>query len=57
MEQRMSQFKRLVVAVLEMTSEGMTESEIARELHCGRSVVEYILAIYGTTAECTAVWG
>ena len=44
----MSQFKRLVEKVLEMHSQGRTEAEIARALQCGRSVVEYVLAMYGT---------
>jgi orotate phosphoribosyltransferase-like protein len=43
----MSQFKRLVEKVLWMHSQGQSEAEIARALQCGRSVVEYVLAVHG----------
>ena len=53
----MSQFKRLVEQVLEMQSQGLSDAEIARALQCGRSVVEYIVAVYADMDAVNAVWG
>jgi orotate phosphoribosyltransferase-like protein len=52
----MSKFKRLVEAVLELQAQGLSDAEIATALQCGRSVVEYIIAVY-TEASVDAVWG
>lgn len=43
----MSQFKRLVVEILDRAALGQNEAAIARELQCGRSVVDYVLTMYG----------
>ena len=51
MEQRMGQFKTLVTEIVEMQSLGMSETEIARVLQVGRSVVEYALEMYGDVEE------
>ena len=53
----MAQFKRLVVEVLSLNDAGLTIAEIARRLQCGRSVVEYIIAIYATDHDVDATWG
>lgn len=45
----MSQFKTLVMQILQLNEEGHTVAEIATVLQCGRSVVEYTLDLYGNT--------
>lgn len=53
----MAQFKRLVIEVLSLNDAGMTIAEIASRLQLGRSVVEYIIAIYATDNDVEATWG
>ena len=53
----MAQFKRLIMKVLSLNDEGMTIAEIACRLQCGRSIVEYIIAIYATDNDVEATWG
>ena len=52
----MAQFKRLVVEVLSLNDAGLTIAEIARRLQCGRSVIEYIIAIYATDHDVDVTW-
>ena len=54
---QMAQFKRLVIEVLSLNDAGMTIAEIASRLQLGRSVVEYIIAIYATDNDVEATWG
>ena len=42
----MGQFKNLVIEILDLQNQGLSETEIARVLQIGRSVVEYTLEMY-----------
>lgn len=53
---QMAQFKRLVVEVLSLNDAGLTIAEIATRLQCGRSVIEYIIAIYATDHDVEVTW-
>ena len=43
----MSQFKRLVMEILDLQSLGLNDAEISRALQCSRGVVCYVVDQYG----------
>jgi orotate phosphoribosyltransferase-like protein len=43
----MSQFKRLVQEILDLTSLGLSDIEVAREVGVSRGVVDYVVETYG----------
>ena len=51
----MGQFKRLVIEVLSLHEAGLSETEIARVLQIGRSVVEYVIEVHGAVDKGSVV--
>jgi hypothetical protein len=43
----MSQFKRLVQEILDLTSLGLSELEVANAVGVSRGVVDYVVEMYG----------
>ncbi len=43
----MSQFKRLLQRILELNSEGMSDTEVARACDVTVGVVQYVMDMYG----------